>query len=160
MYLLGTLTPRWLMPLGVKQQQFIPAFNGFQVDQIQVPAVTAGKGIVNAAERLNKAISWLYLMKPKMAPRVGLGNCVWVLDDSVYSGALICVHHGKAAIASLLEVAAGAAAGRKLVIPANSKLQVQVSAGTRVLKQYAGKHDAIQLLDIAAAVDSVQVLWP
>eukprot|EP00775_Hariotina_reticulata_P006267 gene6267-6505_t len=162
MYLLGSLSSRWLIPLGAKQQQFIPAFNGFQVDQIQVPAATGGKGIVSAAERLNKALGWLYLMKPYMASKVGLGNCVWVLDDSIYSGALICVHHRKAAIAQLLEVAAagGGGAGRRLVIPGNSRLQVQVFAGNQLLKQYAGKDDSIQLLEVAAAVDSVQVLWP
>lgn len=173
LWVLGKVTAAWMKAIG--RTAVVPAFNGFQVDYIQLP--TGRPGVVTAAEQLNAAFAWMYTQQIGAAPALGLGNCVWVLDDAVYAGGLVCAGQKTVGISSLLRVGAAtpmfgatgahrrrllqaaAVSGRQLLVPANKQLKVQLLIGLLVQTTVLGDMQQLQVLPIDAAVDALQVVW-
>ena len=119
-----------------------------QIDYLQ-PVPKAN--VVTAAQKLNTAASWMFNAQPSQAPKLGLANCAWILDDTAAAGAIACAGGGSQKVATLLglrPVAAVAAAGRRLqqeeaaaVAAAGRRLQEQAAAvaaaGRRLQQQEA-----------------------
>lgn len=182
MWQLGKLTANLLKATG--STAVVPAFNGYQVDYIDVP--TDQPGVVAAAQQLNAAFSWMYNLKSAAAPSLGLGNCVWVLVDVAYAGGFVCADQRTVGISSLLGLkedrsrlesgivssTAGngsnhhrrllqvaAEASRQLLVPANQQLKIQLLSGLAVQRTIIGNSQRIQMLPIDASVDALQVIW-
>lgn len=174
LWLLGKLTAS----ATSGQTALIPAFNGFQVDYIELP--TDRPGVVAAARQLNTAFSWMYNLQESAAAAVGLGNCVWILDDAAYAGGLICADQKTVGIASLLgpgqvptvnsssggtqnrrllQAGASSGGGRQLLVPANNKLEAVLLSGLSGKEEVLGSQQRVQLVDVDASVDAVQVTW-
>lgn len=151
-YLLGSITATWASTLGSSSKQLLPAFNAFQVDYWEQPVGQPGVGAL--VQRLNTAWAWLYAEQPSaLTAGLGLANCVWVLDDSSYSGLLLCVHHGRA------NLSAPAGSSRRVLVPANAKLALAVTQGSNVVSSIQGSADAIRVVPLAGPFSSLQVTW-
>jgi hypothetical protein len=151
-YLLGSITANWTNTLGSSNKQLLPAFNAFQIDYWEQPVGQAGVGAL--VQRLNTAWAWLYAEQPSAVKGgLGLANCVWVLDDSRYSGLLLCVHHGRVT----LSVPAGSS--RRVLFPANAKLALSVTQGSSVVSSVQGSADAIRVVPLSGPFSSLQVTW-
>lgn len=144
-----------------------------QIDYLQAAPKA---NVVTAARKLNAAIAWMYTAQPAAAPKLGLANCVWVLDDTAASGGLACVQDRSVKIQSLLGVpaasaaangrrrlqqAAPAAAGSKryILVPANPALTLRLGVGGKMGREVKGIAGKPQLLDLSLSATDLQVAW-
>jgi hypothetical protein len=144
-------------------------FDRPQIDYLQS---TPRANVVTAAQRLNQAIAWMYTAQAAQAPRLGLGNCVWVMDDATAAGGIACVSAANQRVASVLGLPANAAvasAGRRLqqaaaakrsiLVPANPALRLRIFAAGKLRKEVRGTAGQAQLLDLSTTATDLQVSW-
>lgn len=143
-----------------------------QIDYLQP---TPRANVVTAAQKLNQAIAWMYTAQAAQAPRLGLGNCVWVMDDATATGGIACVSAANQRVASVLGLPANAvvaAAGRRLqqaagpgaakrsiLVPANPALRLRIFAAGKLRKEVKGTAGQAQLLDLSTTATDLQVSW-
>jgi hypothetical protein len=129
-------------------------------------------------------MAWMYVNQPTVAPKLGLGNCAWVLDDTAAAGGLACVASGPQQVSNLLGLPAGGAStgGRRLqqqqqpqeqqnqganggaskrlvLVPANPALVVRVFADGKVRRELKGTAGQVQLFDLSSTATDLQVSW-
>lgn len=144
-----------------------------QIDYLQAVPKT---NVVSAAQKLNQAITWMYTVKAAQAPRLGLGNCVWLLDDNAAAGGIACVSAANQRVASVLglpataavaaagrrlqqQEAAGGSSTRKIFVPANPALTLRIFADGKLRKEVKGTAGQAQLLDLSVTATDLQVSW-
>lgn len=170
MYALGKATARWTRS-RTDQSQLVPAFNGFQIDYLQA---MPKNNVVTAAQKLNAAIAWMYTAQAVNAPKLGLGNCVWVMDDTAAAGGLACAAGGAVKVPTLLGLPAasggrrlqqqqpaqeaGSNSKRQILVPANPALTLRILGDGKLRREVKGVANQAQLLDLALAATDVQVV--
>jgi hypothetical protein len=155
-----------------------------QIDYLQaVPK----SNVVTAAQKVNAAMAWMFVNQPTVAPKLGLGNCAWVLDDTAAAGGLACVAPGTQKVSTLLglpeggasnpsssgrrlqqqqqvqevlnQAASGGSSKRLVLMPANPALVVRVFADGKMRRELKGTAGQVQLFDLSTTATDLQVSW-
>jgi len=142
-----------------------------QIDYLQA---MPKNNVVTAAQKLNAAIAWMYTAQAVNAPKLGLGNCVWVMDDTAAAGGLACAAGGAVKVPTLLGLPAasggrrlqqqqpaqeaGSNSKRQILVPANPALTLRILGDGKLRREVKGVANQAQLLDLALAATDVQVV--